>query len=166
MDKETFDKYVEDRYQKQMDYYSKASAKNQQKYKRLQWILIILSALTPVFVSMISIKSGLLSTGFQSSLNIVVVLISSTVAILTTGLKTFNYQELWITYRATYERLKPEIHYYNFNIGPYATSGEDKEGIFVSRVEAILGSEHTQWPVAKTLSENQGKSNNSSANPE
>jgi len=52
MDKAAFDDYVESRYKKQMEIYSKASAKNQKKYKRFQWILIILSALTPVLAAL------------------------------------------------------------------------------------------------------------------
>src|SRR4029079_19510273 len=127
----------------------KASAKNQKKYKQFQWILIILSALTPVLAALNGIKLGLSDNAPVIHLNIVVVIVSSIVAILTTGLKTFNYQELWSNYRSTYEKLKPEIHYYNFNVGEYGRSGIDKESLFVSRVEAILDKEHIQWPPAK-----------------
>lgn len=90
-------------------------------------------------------------------MNIIVVIISSIVAILTTGLKTFNYQETWVTYRSTYEKLKPKIHYYDFNIGPYGINGVDKESLFVTRVEALLSEEHTQWPATKKLLENTNK---------
>ena len=160
MDKATFDKYLEERYSKQMEYYSKASAKNQKKYRQFQWILIILSALAPVLAALNGIRFGFSDTAPVINLNIVVVIVSSIVAILTTGLKTFNYQELWTTYRATYEKLKPEIHYYDFNIGPYAVNGVDKESLFVTRIEGILDTEHTQWPPAKKLQENQSKSKN------
>ena len=160
MDKETFDKYLEDRYSKQMEYYSKTSTKNQKRYKKFQWILIVLSALTPVLAALDGIKLGMSDSAPVIHLNIVVVIVSSIVAILTTGLKTFNYQELWATYRSTYEKLEPEIHYYDFNIGPYSVNGVDKESLFVTRVEAILDSEHNQWPPAKKLQENQGGSKN------
>ena len=160
MDKATFDKYLEDRYSKQMEYYSKASSKNQKKYKQFQWILIVLSALAPVLAALNGIRLGLSNTAPVINLNILVVIVSSIVAILTTGLKTFNYQELWTNYRSTYEKLKPEIHYYDFNIGPYAVNGIDKESLFVTRVEAILDSEHTQWPPAKKFQETQNKSKN------
>lgn len=161
MDENVFQTYVTERYEKQMKFYSEASAKNQKKYKKFQWILIILSALTPVIAALngLSIK---LATGSQPvplNLSLLVVIISSVVAILTTGLKTFNYQELWITYRATYEKLKPEIHYYHFNVGDYGKPGVDKESLFVSRIEALLDSEHTQWPSAKKLQENQSQQN-------
>ncbi|WP_394772131.1 DUF4231 domain-containing protein [Mucilaginibacter sp.] len=158
MDQITFDKYVEDRYIKQMDYYQQASAKNQKKYKQFQWVLIILSALTPVIAALNGVKSGAINIYPLINVNILVVTVSSIVAILTTGLKTFNYQELWIKYRSTYEKLKPEIYYYNFNIGPYAANDVDRESVFVTRIEAILDTEHTQWPPAKSIPNTQDKS--------
>ena len=143
MENVAFDQYVKDRYQGQMAYYSRSSGKNQKKYKRFQWILIILSAITPILAALISMWPGL---------QISVVVISALVAILTTGLKTFQYQELWVNYRATYEQLKPEIHYYNFGVGPYGEEGIDKETLFITRVESILDKEHQAWPPAKKLS--------------
>ena len=41
------------------------------------------------------IKLGLSNNAPVINLNIVVVIVSSIVAILTTGLKTFNYQDIW-----------------------------------------------------------------------
>jgi hypothetical protein len=157
MDEKAFDTYVQERYEKQLKYYSDASAKNQKKYKKFQWILIILSALTPVIAALntLSLKIG----SYEVPLSSVVVIISSVVAILTTGLKTFNYQELWITYRSTYEKLKPEIHYYHFNVGDYGKPGIDKESLFVSRVESLLDAEHAQWPPARKLQDDQNKTN-------
>jgi hypothetical protein len=160
MDKAAFDDYVANRYIKQMEYYSKTSAKNQKKYKLFQWTLIILSALTPVLAAL----SGVTWSHDQETHNIgpqliqiLLVVVSSIVAILTTGLKTFQYQELWAIYRTTYEQLKPEIHYYEFSIGPYGAAGVDKESLFVSRVEAILNKEHVQWPPAKKIQDAQDK---------
>ena len=160
MDKALFEDYVENRYKKQMQYYSNTSSKNQKKYKMFQWILIILSAVTPVLAAMsglaISHVEKVYTIGSQI-LQILLVIVSSVVAILTTGLKTFQYQDLWVNYRATYEQLKPEIYYYEFNVGPYSVAGIDKESVFVSRVEAILNAEHIQWPPAKKMQESQSK---------
>ena len=50
-----------------------------------------------------------------------------------------------------------EIYYYNFGIGPYDIDGIDKESLFVTRVEAMVDSEHTQWAASKKLQGNQGK---------
>jgi hypothetical protein len=160
MDKAGFDEYVEGRYKGQMQYYDSAATKNQKKYKSYQWILIILSAVTPVLAAMsgltITHEEKVYTIGSQV-LQILLVIVSSVVAILTTGLKTFQYQDLWVNYRATYEQLKPEIYYYEFNIGPYGVEGVDRESVFVARVEAILNAEHVQWPPAKKLQEAQNK---------
>jgi hypothetical protein len=152
MEKEAFNQYVENRYQKQMDFYKSSSAKNQARYKYFQWVLIILSALTPVLAAMDWEK-------------IAVVIVSSIVAILTTGLKTFQYQELWVNYRATYEQLKPEIHYFTFSVGPYGASGIDKESLFVTRIEAILDKEHQGWPPAKKIRDDRNPGENSVTQP-
>ncbi len=138
MDSETFKEYLEKRYYDQLKYYEESSGMNQKRYKYFQWVLIVLSALTPVLAA------------FDWE-RIVVVIVSAIVAILTTGLKTFQYQELWTNYRATCEQLKPEIHYYNFSVGPYSVSGIDKESLFITRVEAILDKERQGWPPAKKL---------------
>ncbi len=140
MDSKTFQEYLDKRYYDQLNYYEKSSGRNQKRYKNFQWILIILSALTPVL-------AALELAGFP--LNMLVIIVSALVAILTTGLKTFQYQELWANYRTTCEQLKPEIHYYNFNVGPYGIAGVDKESLFISRVETILDKEHQSWPPAK-----------------
>jgi Protein of unknown function (DUF4231) len=161
MDKATFDEYVEKRYKKQMEYYSNATTKNQKKYILFQWILIILSAVTPVLAALNGVtwlheeKSYIINSQI---IQIFLVVVSSIVAILTTGLKTFQYQDLWVSYRSTYEQLKPEIYYYEFIIGPYSAAGIDKESLFVSRVEAILNAEHVKWPPAKKIQENENKS--------
>jgi len=148
MDSASFKDYLENRYFDQMRYYNKASGKNQTKYKRFQWILIVLSALTPIMAAL---------DWDKINMQIPVIIISALVAILTTGLKTFQYQELWISYRSTQEMLKPEIYYYNFRVGPYGEEGVDREGLFISRVEAILDKEHQGWPPAKKLREEKGR---------
>lgn len=160
MDKETFSEYVENRYKGQLGYYDKAAGKNQKKYRTCQWALIILSALTPILVA--------LDTTWMYQ-KITVVIVSATVAILTTGLKTFQYQELWVSYRSTYEQLEPELHYYSFGVGPYSSADTDKEALFVNRVEAILDKEHASWPAKKmneekNKAEGENKSSNSAAN--
>jgi len=156
MDKEAFNQYLKNRYEGQMDYYKNANRKNQKRYRQFQWTLIVLSAIAPVLTALIS---------KWPDLQISVVIITALVAILTTGLKTFQYQELWASYRATYEQLKPEIHYYNFSVGPYGAAGVDKESLFVTRVEAILDKEHQGWPPAKKINEDRNQAQNAEIQP-
>lgn len=151
MDASLFNEYLEKRYYDQIKYYSSASAKNQKKYKNFQWILIIFSTLTTILAA--------LPRSENFDIQYIIVLSSALVTILTAALKTFQYQELWITYRNTIEQLKPELFYYQFNVGDYAQEGVDKETIFVSRIEQILNKEREVWPMAKKLKNqpNQGQ---------
>ena len=66
------------------------------------------------------------------------------VAIVASALKTFKFQENWINYRTTCETLKKEIHFYEAGIGEYANA-EDKEVLFVERVENLISRENTLW---------------------
>ncbi|RNI40151.1 DUF4231 domain-containing protein [Hanamia caeni] len=149
MDKAAFNDYLEKRYYDQLKYYSSASKKNQKRYKNIQWILIILSTVTTILAAL----PGTDHFDFKY----LIVVTAALVTILTSGLKTFQYQELWVSYRSTMEQLKPEIYYYNFGVGDYGKPGADKECIFVSRVEQILSKEHTEWPAVKKLKEQQSQ---------
>lgn len=149
MDITAFNDYLEKRYFDQINYYEKASGKNKKQYKNFQWILIILSTLTTILAAL---------PQNQFKIQYVVVATAAIVTILTAGLKTFQYQELWVNYRSTIEQLKPEIYYYKFNVGEYGQEGVDKESLFVSRVEQILNKEHDVWPVAKKVKDQPGLS--------
>ena len=72
------------------------------------------------------------------------VVISAIVAIGTTALKTFKYQENWINYRTTCETLRKEIHFYNAGVGEHKDTN-DREALFVERVEALISRENTMW---------------------
>lgn len=152
MDSATFSTYLEKRYVDQLNYYNDKSGKNQKKYKFFQWALIILSTLTTILAA--------LPKADQYWIQYIVIFSAALVTIITSALKTFQYQELWVTYRTTIEQLKPEIYYYTFNVGDYGQNGVDKETLFVTRVEGILGKEHDAWPVYKHLMNAAGKQEN------
>ncbi len=160
MDTVTFNEYLESRYYDQIKYYESAAKRNQKQYKDFQWTLIILSTVTTILAALPKFKCF----DFQY----VIVFTSATVTIITSALKTFQYQELWVTYRSTIEQLRPEIYYYKLNVGDYGQTNVDKETLFVSRVEAILNKEHDAWPMArKPKSEESGNADsaNGAASP-
>jgi len=68
------------------------------------------------------------------------------VAISTAALKTFKYQENWISYRTTCETLRKEFHYYEAGIHDYEDA-EDRESLFVDRVESLISRENTLWVI-------------------
>ena len=150
MDTTEFNDYLKNRYFDQLSYYEKAAGKNKKKYKNFQWILIIFSTLTTILAALPDIP--------DFDLKYIVVATAAIVTILTAGLKTFQYQELWVSYRSTIELLKPEIYYYKFNVNEYGQAGVDKETLFVFNVEKILNKEHDVWPVAKKIKDQPGLS--------
>jgi uncharacterized protein DUF4231 len=150
MDKTAFDDYLGKRYYEQVKYYSDVSKKNKRLYSKFQWALIIVSTLSTILAALIPAfsKDDYLK---NFPLHYVLVITTGLVTILTSSLKTFQYQELWVNYRSTLEQLKPEIYYYNFDVGDYGKPGQDKETLFVTRIEQILNKEHVEWPAVKKL---------------
>ena len=138
MNQEDFQKYLKERYENQTDWYDKKSIWNQKMYRRFQWAVIVLSAITPVLVAIVAIRPEVKVTSWPA------VVISAIVAIGTTALKTFKYQENWINYRTTCETLRKEIHFYNASVGEYKDT-DDREALFVERVEALISRENTMW---------------------
>lgn len=104
----------------------------------MQWGLILLSASTPVIIALAQ------KTDSVPWLKTLSLISSVLVAILATSLKTFKFEENWINYRTTCETLKKEIHFYHAGIDEYEHC-EDKEPLFVKRVEALISRENTLW---------------------
>ncbi len=138
MDQETFSKFLSERYDDQVNWYDKKSLHNQKVYKRLQWIIIIFSALTPV---LIELHIDFFKDFQLSRLAIVTSLL---VTICSAAIKTFKYQENWINYRTTCETLRKEKYLYQASLGDYKEA-EDKEALFVGRVERVISRENTLW---------------------
>jgi len=55
-----------------------------------------------------------------------------------------QYQQNWITYRATCERLKHEKFLFAAHAGPYATAPRP-EALLAERVEGLVSQEHAAW---------------------
>jgi hypothetical protein len=68
--------------------------------------------------------------------------ISLIVAILVSSLKTFNFQENWVSYRTTAETLKKELIFFRAETGPYENV-KDMKNLFVQRVESLISRRHT-----------------------
>jgi len=135
MNKKDFEEYQKGRYRDQIDWYDKRAMENHRRYKVLQWTAIVLSVVTPILI---------IAEIGQSKW--IVVVIAALVAISTAALKTFKYQENWINYRTTCETLRKEIHFYDACIQGYEAA-EDKEALFVERVESLISRENTLWVI-------------------
>lgn len=135
MDKDQFNKYLESRYRKETDWYDKKAIWNHRTYQIFQWAAIILSAFTPVLI--------VVSDGWMRWFAVAIAVL---VAISTAALKTFKYQENWISYRTTCEILRKEYYFYEAGIQGYESVG-DKEALFIERVESLISRENTLWVI-------------------
>lgn len=139
MNKDDFQKYIDEKYYDQIKWYDEKSEKNKNLYEKFQFGLIIFSAITPVLIAI------QMDPIISSYLKWFPIITSVFVAILASVLKTFKYQENWLNYRTISETLKKEIHFYNGNIDDY-DGVEDKEALFIGRVESIISREkYTSW---------------------
>lgn len=137
MDQKEFSDYMSTRYEGQIIWYDSRAAKNRFMYRWLQGIILVFAGITPI---LIEVKPTLLIIGvFQWA-----TLTAAIVAILTAGLKVFKFQENWISYRTTCDTLQKEKYYHAAEAGAYRNS-EDKNALFVERVESLISHENTMW---------------------
>ncbi len=132
MEGEEFEKYLEKRYEYQVSWYDKRASWNKRYYQCFQWTAIMLSASLPVLVASMSDWKWL------------TIVLAIVLAIATAGLKTFKFEENWISYRTVSETLKKEKYYYDAAAAEYATC-KNKKRLFVERVESLISSENILW---------------------
>ncbi len=145
MEEEKFKKYLKERYEDEISWYDIRSSKNKRYYQCFQWAAIIISASLPAKVVLM-----------PDGLKLITVVFSVLLAIATGALKTFRFEENWINYRTIAETLKKEKHYYDAGTLEYATA-EDRERLFVERVEALISRENTLWMAIHTKKEDKEK---------
>ena len=138
MEDHNISEYMKDRYFDQINWYDGKAQENQTKYRRLQWTLIILAAMTPALIELD--LNELIGNGFGHLATVTSVI----VAILTAAMKTFKYQENWINYRTTCEALRREKFFYDGGIGEYQNT-LNKEALFIERAEGMMSRENTLW---------------------
>ena len=144
MEEEKFEKYLKERYECQVKWYDKKSSRNKRYSQGFQWTAIIISASVPVLVTLIPTWKW------------ITIILSIVLAITTAALKTFKFEENWISYRTVAETLKKEKYYYDAGATEYAIA-EDKRRLFVERVEALISSENTLWMAIQTKKEDKEK---------
>jgi len=129
--------YLNDRLEKQINWYDDKSLKYKNWYKTLKIAEIFFSSLVPFLVVLDQILpishylialSGVLST-FLAAIN---------------SLNKFH--DLWLEYRTTAETLKHEKYFYLTKAGPYKNLKKEEAFILlVERVESLISKENTKW---------------------
>ena len=139
------DEYLENRVQKQIDWYDKKSIDCQRKYKNFQIIEIIIAAFIPLL------------SGYTTNNSIIALIIGicgAVIAIIESITKLNKYHENWVQYRTTCELLRYQKQLFITKSAPYNTAEETIENVFVRNIETIISSENNKW---KTVNTNDAK---------
>jgi uncharacterized protein DUF4231 len=119
------------RIREQIEWYDGKSGHCQRWFKRLKICQIVTAAAIPV---MAGAKAPYWLVGGAGALIVVL-----------EGLQQLQqYQQNWITYRATCERLKHEKFLYLARAGSYATVA-NADALLAERVEGLVSQEHAAW---------------------
>ena len=139
MTDEKFEEYLNERYRDQISYYGAKAGWNKRMYNLFQLSVIIVSAVMPVLV-----VSTFETTFDTKYLKWATAGLSLLLAIGTSALKAFKFQENWLNYRQLAETLKQEKYFYEADLGGYANAA-DKCAMFVDHVESLISRENAIW---------------------
>jgi hypothetical protein len=119
----------------QLDWYDKKSRDNQRRYKQIKVAQLVLAGSIPVF-ALVGATWGRWVTA----------ILGASVAILEGLQQLGQYNNLWVSYRATAEQLKHEKYLFLAKSGPYnGLNEEDALRLLAERVEERVSTEHAKW---------------------
>lgn len=119
----------------QLDWYDGKSQHCQRWYKRLKIAQVALAVLIPA-TSLFPVEMAKWSASLAGVL----------IAVLEAVQQLNQYSTLWVTYRATAERLKHEKYLFLSAAGPYKNMTEPENLITLAeRVEEHVSTEHANW---------------------
>ena len=130
----TKEEYFEKRINVQQQYFSTAASKNKKKYQFMSLIKLILS----LGVTVISAN--------MSSNSLIVSISAATISLIEGVLLLFGYNDNWITYRETSEKIKSEEYLYETKSSYYKGLDEtDAFNTLVENIESIVNSCNCTW---------------------
>jgi len=142
-DGSAFQAFLTDRLQGQIAYFNKAAAREQERGKLWQNVLIVAAAATPLLIGLAEFFDG-----FQTGLRALALGSSFLAAVATSLLSVRQYWENGVGYRAQEQALIRERVLYDTKAGPYAPEaldGADPRTLLVETVEAIVAKDVTGW---------------------
>ncbi|WP_295513764.1 DUF4231 domain-containing protein, partial [Thiolapillus sp.] len=123
------------RLEDQLQWYDNKSTHCQKWYKRLKFTQISLAVLIPILSHLDPVYAKW-TTSVAGAL----------IAVLEGGQQMNQYSTLWVTYRATAERLKHEKYLFLSVAGPYKDLTESERLIVLAeRIEEHVSTEHANW---------------------
>jgi len=136
-DKVSIDCYIKNRLLSQIEWYDKKSSDFQKKYKRISILTVVLNSLIPIII---------LLADYGLIVKLLIAVISSTTAVLTSIQILNNYKDLWVQYRTNCALLKSVLHRFYTGASEFASKDEDDRfSLLVELSEKYLTSEFLQW---------------------
>lgn len=136
-----------DRLEDQINWYDAKSGKYQRIYKRIKVVEIIAAALIP-FLAALHISDSspqpFAVAHIPMTIGTITALLGVLITVLEGILQLNQYQQTWVTYRATCEALKHEKFTYLGKAGVYAAA-TDPRALLAERIETIGSQENSKW---------------------
>ncbi|MFT7603395.1 MAG: hypothetical protein ACI8VT_000962 [Saprospiraceae bacterium] len=133
MDQKT---YLTDRVDDQINWYTTKSKFNQNRYKLLKTVIILVSVTIPFLAGLIKGEGDIL----KIAVGVGGILIAGFEGILS----LYKYQDLWLQYRLTAEMLEREKILFVTEAGPYENNPVAFKQ-FVTQAESIMSAENKSW---------------------
>ncbi len=137
MTPEQFQAYFADRFKSQMQFFDRRSVRSKRLYLFFQTGAIIFAVAAPLLV-----------VALPQALKFITATVSALAAFFTTALKSFRFHESWIAARSMHELLQRENYLYTAGLDAYHAA-QDRESLFIERVEAMLATESSAWLAAE-----------------
>lgn len=136
MTDEEFAIYRDGRYEKALEYYDDRAKRSKFGYRFCSiYVLVVSVAITPI------LTTNLISREIAV---IIVALLAPTAAIAAGIAAHFQFHENWLSYRATWDTLKHELHWRDAQVYDYKDA-QDRNAHFVERVEVTISQEGCDW---------------------
>jgi len=133
MTDDEFKSYREGRYAEALKYYDKKAIWNKRLYHICSiYVLVVSVAISPIVL--LCKDRGQIFTA----------ILSPTVTLFAAIAGHFRFHENWLSYRATWDALKHQIHWHDSKAGFYAGQ-EDAHRFFVEQVEDLVSRERSEW---------------------
>lgn len=126
-----------ERLEDQIAWYDRNSLKNQKRYKRTKFVVILSASLIPF-----------LATFTRTELRWITGGLGLLITVLEGVLQLNQYQQNWVAYRSTCESLKHEKYVYLGKAAPYAEAA-DPHALLAERIESLVSQEHSKWLVSR-----------------
>jgi ABC-type multidrug transport system fused ATPase/permease subunit len=126
------ERYLNERWRPQRDYYSKAAKRNKQWHQSLLLISSIGAVVVPVLLTIPEIPKWF------------AIIISLLVSVALVLDHTLHFGDNWQSFRQTLEALKRERVYYENGLEPYSNS-QSTLLLFIQRCEELMGQEKESY---------------------